>query len=288
MDYVDTCLQELNNGFSVLYHYVFKMFWHNSEYALMNANMVYTDWKRGMYAVFMPTFPDTYGMKYYLVMVVVSPTRVSQEDVDRFMAEMKSWAGRRGLRIDSETLCVMAPATVDNRHVQGKGETSRGRAELVIIERFPRRAVKRLTSFVVNFIWKRLKAMFERVHLDQLWNMLYNDGRFRDDCVNDSIWTSIKEILNRRKLQIVSNAIACLAKTFNRLAGFMVELLKRFTDDAESKLESMKSSRFESPEELKGMGWRLIKIGKSYMEAGRRLLEDAKASMLLNMQYTIA
>ena len=232
MPYMDVVLEELNHAFSTLYHRVFKRHWHNGVYSYMPRNYADTDFQSGVYAVAYPTFPDRYGMRYSLINVKVFDKPITQEEADAWFKQLY----REGLvkpngAVDSRCHIVIAPASADRRHLKGCYR-ARGTMHLLVVDPDPLRAVVRVIRQVLTFIACRLKGFFNKTHLDHLWGEFYTSQLLTPadsaDEEDKGLWTSIKNILSRRSIEILANSVMCLTRLFRRLSQSLREVMRKF------------------------------------------------------------
>lgn len=204
-------LELLNHSFSGMYHGIFKEHWHNSFVANMNRNYVSTDWKNGVYEVFIPTFSHAeLNMNYYRVVVKVIPEAdrmVVREEAENIHAPICKPLGV----IDSETMFIVAPrrtltARKQRQFVYGLRK-SVGHMVCPIICNVPEICVKRILVLVSNFIRKRLRKMLESFNLEN-HAVYYREERlyYITNILASVSWN-------------LSNALQCLSKTLSWVIG---------------------------------------------------------------------
>jgi len=183
-----------------------------------------------------PTFPDRYGMRYSLILVKVFNRAITQEEAELwFRGFYHECLVKPNGMIDSRCHVVIAPASEGGRHLRGMYK-AKGSLHLLVIDPDPLRAVARLIKQVLRFLIARLKRFFDRTHMERLWDEFYNqslmirstDGMKIAEEGEKGVWISIKNILNRRSIEILANSVMCLSQMFRRLASSLVEVLKRF------------------------------------------------------------
>lgn len=168
--YTDRLLELCNETFSTLYYNVLKRYWHDNKFmAKMPRNYAFTNWRKGIYEVYIPTRDEpACNLQYYRVAVKILP------ELDRDISKTES-AAMRKLQIrpngvlDSELIVLMAEkrsekAKKERQFLRGfKHVKKPGYLTAQIITNIPEIAFKRMLTLISKFIEKRIDKLLEKM-----------------------------------------------------------------------------------------------------------------------------
>lgn len=162
-----------------MYRRVYKAYWHNSTFARVKKNYVYTNWDKGEYEVYLPTnqHPDL-NMNYFRIMVKVLP----EVDKDIIKEELKGLIQPRvqpaGVE-DSELIVFVAQKRTEKGIKERQflrsfnhsppiflNMKSPGYKTAIVISKVPEIAMKRILMIVANFLKNRIQKLLKALGLE--------------------------------------------------------------------------------------------------------------------------
>lgn len=172
-------LELCNRAFSPMYRRVFHQYWNNTVFSRVKHNYVHTDWENGIFEAYLPTnqHPD-HNMSYYRIMVKVLPA-LDKDIIKDVLPDLTRPRITPAGRIDSETIVFVAPRRTDKgirerQYLRAFNHTpptwlnckTPGFKTVIILNKVPEIAMKRLLMIVANFLKRRLQALLKSLKLE--------------------------------------------------------------------------------------------------------------------------
>jgi hypothetical protein len=159
--YSDKILQLANETFSVLHYKFLKEIWgDNKTTAKLHHNQCFTDWRKGVYEVFIPTHDNVeHNLGYYRIAIKVLP-EISQEAKLTEVQSLSNLIKQPLGIVESELLVLIAPRQNKWGLVRGfKHANKPGYFTAVFVNKSPEIIWKRVMAHILNFISKRLDGL---------------------------------------------------------------------------------------------------------------------------------
>lgn len=176
-EYVSNILQQANTSFSVMYHKIFKQYWHDGKFtARMSQNYVFTDWQKGVYEVFIPTREDpTANLSFFRIAIKVLEKADSETVKAESTAMQRPFKMPMGI-IDSELIVLVAPHLKRRGFIRGfRHVNKKGYLTAVVVSTIPEIAFKRILHLLVNFFDKRVTKFLEALGFNAPWQYDYKE-----------------------------------------------------------------------------------------------------------------
>jgi len=178
--YVERVLEVLQHTFAPMYERVWRGNWNNGVFACVRRPYYHVSFQDGIYEVYIPVALDGENVMHYWRVAVKVHGELDREAVRREQRGLEiPWVKPVGV-VDSETICHIAQKPSEElrqrlkkdgrkallrgfRHVNKPGYLT-----LVIVDRVPEIAAKRLIANLLNFLDKRIRQLLVKLNL-QPW-----------------------------------------------------------------------------------------------------------------------
>lgn len=179
----ESILEQCNHTFSLMYHHVFKGYWHTSMDARMPRNYCTTQWQNGTYEVYIPTRSNMENnIQYYRITVKVLPELDWETVKEQLPDSMRQTIRPNGI-VDSELIVFIAPkrsekARKERQFLRGfRHIKKRGYLTAIVINPIPEICMKRMLTLIANFLKTRIKKLLEKLNF-QPWQYDYKGKEY--------------------------------------------------------------------------------------------------------------
>lgn len=194
-----------------MYANVFKRYWHDGKFmSRMPRSYCTTDWKNGVYEVFIPTREDMeLNMAYYRIVIKVVPEldmETAKQESQKLQASLSRPMGYK----DSELIALVSPKLKRRGFLRAFKHCKKpGFLTGLFVTKVPEIAFKRLLSLLKTFFERRIGKLLERLEITP-WHLDYKEKTLY--YINDVTYI----------VEHFSHAIACTLKCFSHSLAWFV------------------------------------------------------------------